>query len=325
MGNFFTDVIQHDPRYRSVDPVKDGTLLEPGFREKVARVVASARDRGIELVPVETFRSRERQQHLFDQGKTKLRKVGTHHYGLAVDFAKLIGGRLSWDGDWTFMAELAAQHGAVSGVDWGQPDQPHSFVDAGHLQGCSLAQQDALFAGAWYPGGDSIGIAAPTPPPPSPAQPAALIIPQGLTSAQRAALTVADEINARSFSGWFLRSSMMAFMDVESSFNPDAIRHEPSGVASYGLMQVLDTTAAWLGLRGEPEQMFEPAIGIFYGLKYAAHGWNYLLDHLQRQPTLVEWCEGYNIGYGAVAQGRSRPAYSNKWMAKRAEWAALID
>jgi hypothetical protein len=324
MGNFFTDVIQRDPRYRSVNPVKDLDLLEPGFRDKVDAIMRDAASAGTELVPVETYRSSERQEQLFAEGKTRLRKVGTHHYGLAVDFAKRVDGRLTWNGDWTFMVPLAATYGAVSGVDWGQPHRPNSFVDAGHLQGCTLGQQQALFAGTWYPSGDTIGTLAPVPVAAVSSAPA-LHIPGTLTSAQRVALAAADLVNTESFGGWFLRSSMMAFVDVESDFDPEAIRHESSGVTSYGLMQVLDTTAEWLGLDGDPRQMFDPATGIFYGLKYAAQGWNHLLAEFNRPPTLTEWCEGYNIGYGAVARGRSRPSYSQAWMDAREFWAPRVD
>lgn len=323
MGNFFTDVIQRDARYRSVSPVNDLALLEPGFRAKAQAVVAAAGTLGIELVSTETYRSSERQQQLFDAGKTQLRIVGVHHYGLAIDFAKRVGGRLTWDGDWTFLCKLAAACGVVAGGDWGLPDQPHSFRDWDHLQGVAIAEQGALFAGSWYPGTeDGVGgvapipvILAPHPPPPA--------VPAGLSPDQAKVLAIADKVNADYFGNWFLRSSIMAFVEVESEFDAEAIRHEPSGVTSYGLMQVLDSTAAGLGLTGSPEQMFDPLYGLFYGMKYAASGWNYLTTHFGRPPTLVEWSEGYNEGYGAAAQGRADTGYSDKWIAARERWAPL--
>jgi soluble lytic murein transglycosylase-like protein len=42
------------------------------------------------------------------------------------------------------------------------------------------------------------------------------------------------------------------------------------GHTSYGLMQVLDSTAAGLGLTGDPTALFIPEIGISYGVKYLA-------------------------------------------------------
>jgi hypothetical protein len=322
-GNFYTDVIQQDDRFTSTDAIKDMELLEPTFRAKVVAIMAASRSAGTELVVTETYRSSERQQQLFDEQKTRLRMVGVHHYGLACDFAKAINGRLSWDGDWNFLIDLANAHGVISGGDWGQPDKEHSFRDWDHIQGVTLDQQSGLFAGTFYPGSGNVGTGpiAPVPatvsvsPPPPP--------PADLTEAQAAALAAFDKVNADSFKGWFLRSSGMAFMEVESDFDPEAFRQEPSGVASYGLMQVLDTTASGLGLTGDPEQMFDPETGIFYGLKYAAQGWNFLTTHLGRSPTLTEWCEGYNEGYGAVAQGRRDLHYSDKWLAARDRWSRL--
>jgi hypothetical protein len=326
MGNFYTDVIQKDKRFNTTAVVNDTALLEPSFRLKAQTVVDAAASAGITLVSTETFRSSQRQQSLFVAGKTQLKTVGVHHYGLAIDFAKkLTNGKLSWDGDWTFMAKLAADAGIISGVDWGTPGQTHSFVDSDHLQGCTVAEQVKLFAGTWYPGASTIvGPVAPVPAvltPPVSLPP----IPSGLSQAQAQILAIADQVNKESFNNWFLRSSIMAFCEVESGFDANAIRHEPSGVTSYGLMQVLDTTAGDLGLEGDPTQMYMPAIGLFYGMKYATTGWNYLHAHLGRWPTLDEWFAGYNEGYGAAAQGRPDPDYVQRCNTARAKWAAIVD
>jgi len=327
MGNFFTEIIQRDPRYLSTDPVNDVALLEPAFRAKAQAFVDAAFAQGIELVSTETYRSSQRQQQLFDEGKTQLRVVGVHHYGLALDFAKKIGGKESWEGDWTFMGPLAAAHGAVAGADWGQPDKPHNFRDWDHLQGVTIAEQTGLLAGTWYPGAAvgtggvaplpaAVAVAGPPIAPPG--------IPAGLTQSQAKILAIADQVNTASFANWFARASIMAFVEIESDFNETAIRHEPSGVTSYGLMQVLDSTAAGLGLAGAAAQMYDPATSLFYGLKYAAQGWNYLVTHLGRPPTLVEWSAGYNEGYGAAGKGRADPGYTDKWIAAHNRWAGIL-
>jgi peptidoglycan L-alanyl-D-glutamate endopeptidase CwlK len=327
MGNFFTDIIQRDPRYLSTDPVNDVALLEPGFRAKAQAFVDAAFAQGIELVSTETYRSSQRQQQLFDEGKTQLRLVGVHHYGLALDFAKRIGGKESWEGDWTFMGPLAAAHGAVAGADWGEPEKPHTFRDWDHLQGVTIAEQKGLLAGTWYPGAAvGVGGVAPLPGTVASAGPpiAPPAIPAGLTQQQAKILAIADQVNRDSFANWFARASVMAFVEIESDFNEVAIRHESSGVTSYGLMQVLDSTAAGLGLAGDAAQMFDAATSLFYGMKYAAQGWNYLVTHLGRPPTLVEWSAGYNEGYGAAGKGRADPGYTDKWTAAHDRWAAIL-
>ncbi|MBV9859830.1 MAG: transglycosylase SLT domain-containing protein [Alphaproteobacteria bacterium] len=331
MGNFYTDVVQHDPRFHTRERVADTALLEPVTRAAVAAIVADAAEQGIVLEVTETYRSTERQAELFAQGATQLRTVGVHHYGLAADFAKRVGGGLSWAGDWTFLGVLAKKHGLIWGGDWGTPDQPHSFRDWDHVQRIAVADQQKLFAGKWYPDSAPPAVApltaAATAPavsgaPNAAASPAAS--PPALTPAQSACLAIVDRLNATEFSNWFRRSSVLATIQVESAFRAQAYRYEPAlGEGSYGLMQVLASTAAGLGLSGEPDRLFDPATGARYGMMVLRQGWDLLDRAFGRPPTWEEWCAGYNEGYGAVERGRSDPAYVAVWMAARRHWAAF--
>jgi hypothetical protein len=149
--SFYTDVIQQDTRFHSTEAVRDMALLDPGTRAAVQAIIAGAAARGITLEVTETFRSQERQQQLFAQHATQLESVGVHHYGLAADFCKIVAGKASWDGDWSFLAPLCAANGMIWGGDWGEPDKSHSFRDYDHVQRCEVTQQPPLFAGAWYP------------------------------------------------------------------------------------------------------------------------------------------------------------------------------
>lgn len=79
----------------------------------------------------------------------------------------------------------------------------------------------------------------------------------GMTVAQQDVLEIINQLNTSTFGGWFQPSSVMAFVQIESAFRPHAYRREPSGVASYGLMQVLDVTAKGMGFKGAPEEMYE--------------------------------------------------------------------
>jgi hypothetical protein len=151
MGNFYNDVIQKDSRFTCTSRIAALDLLEPVMRGLVCQIVAAAKHVGISLMVFETFRSQARQQELFDNGATKLRTVGVHHYGLACDIVRMIGGEPSWKGDFAFLGELAHASGLIWGGDWGNPNIKHSFVDAVHVQRCAIARQPALFAGTWYP------------------------------------------------------------------------------------------------------------------------------------------------------------------------------
>jgi hypothetical protein len=151
MTNFYTDVISPDPRFNSVARVADLSLLEPITRQLVQGIVSAAQQMGIEIMVFETYRSQARQQQLFNQGATKLRTVGVHHYGLACDIVRVAAGEPSWKGDFSFLGQLAHSSGLVWGGDWGAPNIHHSFVDNVHVQRCTVARQGDLFAGNWYP------------------------------------------------------------------------------------------------------------------------------------------------------------------------------
>ena len=151
MGNFYTDVISRDPRFDSAARVGDPALLEPTTRQLVEGLIASAHRMGIEIMIYETYRSQDRQQALFNNGATKLRTVGVHHYGLACDIVRVVSGEPSWKGDFSFLGQLAHASGLIWGGDWGDPSIKHSFVDSVHVQRCTVARQADLFAGNWYP------------------------------------------------------------------------------------------------------------------------------------------------------------------------------
>ncbi len=151
MDTFYSDVILKDSRSNSLVRVSDASLLEPMTRQLVERLVTSARQMGIAVMIYETYRSQQRQQELFNNGATKLRTVGVHHYGLACDIVRMVGGEPSWKGDFSFLGQLAQSSGLIWGGDWGAPHIKHSFIDSVHVQRCTVARQGDLFAGAWYP------------------------------------------------------------------------------------------------------------------------------------------------------------------------------
>lgn len=149
--SYFNDVIKSHTLYHTAGRVADMNLLEPVMHDSIVSIIEDAKVLNVELMVFETFRSKERQAELFKQGATKLQTVGVHHYGLACDLVKSINGEPSWKGDFHFLGLLARRRGLIWGGDWGDPSRPHSFVDAVHVQRCSLKDQLALFRGDWYP------------------------------------------------------------------------------------------------------------------------------------------------------------------------------
>jgi len=151
VGTFYSEVIAKDSRFNSLARVFDASLLEPMTRQLVERLLDSANKMGVELMIYETYRSPDRQQELFNSGASKLRTVGVHHYGLACDIVRLVGGEPCWKGDFTFLGQLAQSCGLIWGGDWGAPHIKHSFIDSVHVQRCTVVRQGDLFAGVWYP------------------------------------------------------------------------------------------------------------------------------------------------------------------------------
>ena len=150
--SFYTETIQKSHDFQSHGKINKLELLEPVTRAAVQAIIAQAESLyGIKLMVFETYRSQTRQTDLFNQGASKLKKVGCHHYGIACDLVKDVGGQPSWKGDFHFLQDLAKHNGLIWGGDWGYPGKPHSFVDADHVQRVAVSRQPALFAGNWYP------------------------------------------------------------------------------------------------------------------------------------------------------------------------------
>lgn len=131
-------------------------VLHPVVEQKRAELVARAKEENIAIIITETIRSFERQNKLYDQGRTTAGDIVTyarggesyHNYGLAIDFAiEDADGNLTWDihydgngnhlPDWDEVVAIAKELGFEWGGDW------DSFKDYPHLQmtfGLSIKQ-----------------------------------------------------------------------------------------------------------------------------------------------------------------------------------------
>lgn len=121
--------------------------------------------------------------------------------------------------------------------------------------------------------------------------------------------------------GWMPPAAALAFVEVESGFNPFAYRFEPHlNEASYGLMQVLASTARDMGLQGSPERMYDPAVSLRVGIDYAKWAHDFLARRLGRDPTETEWVGAYNAGVGNVLRGFIPQSYVRKWTLAREKY-----
>ncbi len=121
---------------RSLVVSRDLQLLAPGFRAAVTGAVAECRDRGLDAMVFEAYRSPELQALYFARGRTIVppsRPVTNaasnlfswHGYGLAVD---VISESKKWDAGEDWFREVAAvfsEHGCRWGGEWRVRDLPH--------------------------------------------------------------------------------------------------------------------------------------------------------------------------------------------------------
>lgn len=133
---------------------------------------------------------------------------------------------------------------------------------------------------------------------------------------------IVARVNEWVYFGWFKPAEVLAIIEIESSFRPWAVRQEPQiGDASLGLMQLLSTTAADRGFRGNPESLLEPEINIRFGMAHLKWSWDYIAGQLGRDPTEDEWIGSYNAGVGNVVRKGFIPAgYVQKWRAAKGRY-----
>jgi peptidoglycan L-alanyl-D-glutamate endopeptidase CwlK len=130
--------------------------LHPIFREKVNELSQKLSLEGIPFWLFEGFRSPQRQQYLYAQGRTRPGNIVTyakpwtsyHQYGLATDFVLYENGSWSWDTSgekarwWERLHELGREQG-MEPLSW---EKPHL-----QLPGLDIA---TLRAGHYPPDGD---------------------------------------------------------------------------------------------------------------------------------------------------------------------------
>lgn len=135
----------------------DPALLHPLFREKARELLGRLAAEGVPFRLFEGFRSPERQQYLYAQGRTRPGPVVTrarpwtsyHQYGLAGDFVLFEKGAWSWETSGA--AELYWPKLHAAGKQLGL--EPLSF-ELPHLQLAGLRIED-LVAGKYPGGGDA--------------------------------------------------------------------------------------------------------------------------------------------------------------------------
>ena len=130
-----------------------------------------------------------------------------------------------------------------------------------------------------------------------------------------------ERLNEAEFGGWFDPLDVLAIVEIESGFRPEASRWEPGRQeASLGLMQLLYSTAKDRGLKDGPAALFDPATNLRLGMAQLQWSWHFLYQRLGTDPTVEQWIGAYNAGVGNVLKGYLPAAYVAKWKRARAQW-----
>lgn len=115
----------------------DMSLLYPVFANRVTKAVVEANKMGYSVGVFEAWRSPQRQDYLYAQGRTREGKIVTrakgweswHQFGVAVDVVQFIKGRPSWDFDPAKIAQCFLDEG----LEWLGPSDAYHFQMTGGL------------------------------------------------------------------------------------------------------------------------------------------------------------------------------------------------
>ncbi len=131
----FENTILTSKEFESAKPVNELNLLYPPFLEKLIKCFARYNEKYPEhdVYVVETYRSNELQKKYYDEHKSKVRKNGMHHYGIAADVAFYINGEFSYKGNYDFLREIFTEEG-LTVLKW----------ELGHVQLIPVSAQSSL-------------------------------------------------------------------------------------------------------------------------------------------------------------------------------------
>ena len=129
----------------SLPMIADLDALHPYFREKIIKLVASCKRKGIELAIVESYRTVAKQNEYKAMGKKYTRATGghsKHQYGLAIDVVPIIDSVAQWDNArlWKKIGAVGEQLGLRWGGRWRTLYDPGHFEWSGGLSSHSLAK-----------------------------------------------------------------------------------------------------------------------------------------------------------------------------------------
>jgi hypothetical protein len=131
----YENEIKNSEHFGSHSPVNDAELLYPEFLETLIKCFTEYTEQkpGEEVYIVETYRSNALQEKYYEEGKSRIRRNGMHHFGLAADAAFYINGKFSYGGDYALLRKIFRNNG-LTVLNW----------EKGHVQFNNVADQPEI-------------------------------------------------------------------------------------------------------------------------------------------------------------------------------------
>lgn len=136
IADFFLKKLITDERWNSKNPVGDQALLVPEFLDRLNTCVGIYKQTypGQSVTFTETYRSNALQLKYYNQGASKIKENGMHHYGIAADSIFIINGKRSYKGDVVLLRKIYVDNGLTILGMW----------DALHVQLIPVGKQQLL-------------------------------------------------------------------------------------------------------------------------------------------------------------------------------------
>jgi hypothetical protein len=136
IASFFQKVLFKSKKFNSSTPVSDQDLLYPPFLAKLQACIKQYQQTypNQDITFTETYRSNTLQMIHYNNGASKIKKNGMHHYGIAADSIFIINAKKSYKGDVMLVRKIYQANGLTILGMW----------DALHVQYIPVGEQQGL-------------------------------------------------------------------------------------------------------------------------------------------------------------------------------------
>ncbi len=129
IASFFLEKLITNPKFNAITPNADRQLLLPDFYTAIQKCITLFKQTypNVDIDFTETYRSNQLQLIHYQNGASKIKKDGMHHYGIAADCIFVVKGKRTYKGDITLLRKIYKENGLYILGNW---DPLHvQFID----------------------------------------------------------------------------------------------------------------------------------------------------------------------------------------------------